>query len=70
MANIKEDDRVSWRSTRDNAKGSRYRIGTVLKVYGEAKLPYALVKPAKGHGHYQYLSLARLTKIETKEPQP
>ncbi len=58
---INVGDRVSWRSTRDNSKGSRRRVGTVLRVYDSGG--YAFIKPDKGQGRYQHLTLARLTKI-------
>lgn len=62
---IEDGDRVSWRSTRQNKKGIRQRTGTVIKVYGVGN--YALVKPDKGQGDYQYIALARLRKIKEQE---
>lgn len=55
---IQVGDRVRWRSTRPDRNGKKYRVGTVLKVYET----FAFVKPDKGQGHYQYLTLGRLTK--------
>lgn len=66
MTTIVDGDRVRWRSTRRNAKGSQHRTGTAIRVYSDYKRGYAFVKPDKGQGRYQYLSLSRLSKIEVQ----
>ena len=65
MNALQVDDRVSWWSTRRNAKGSRHRVGTVLRVDVTAR--YAYIKPDKGNGRYQHIAMGRLQKVEVTE---
>jgi len=66
---IREGDRVSWRSRRVNRQGSTRRTGIVLKIYAfKPGSEYAYLRPDKGYGRLQHISLRRLNKIDTQEP--
>lgn len=66
MSTIQAGDRVRWRSTKAKQNGVRTRTGTVLKIYAGTR-PYAFVRPDRGDGRLQHLSLARLRLVTERE---
>jgi hypothetical protein len=49
-----------------NNKGIWSRVGTVLKIFDIGGNRCAWVRPDKGNGHFQYIGLLRLTKVESE----